>query len=346
MWATLELAPRVFGAIGRALSAPGGKPTPLGCVLGAYLVVYPLVFFFYGPDGSGIAVWYADPLFLTVWISLTIFHVACGLAAFRSLRAVTLLPTGPPSFDRGHLQQLGWTTTAIPASAIRSLRRWSASIATFVALMVLGWTGVMAVMGSFKQFGLGMWVVFLDICFICTAAWWISVKFASALAGAQAQVVVRAAETILASLQRGDAFDDAAWVSKVRDPALRLARVALPLLSKGWGNALGFVGGGFLALAGAFLVFIMALMSQDDPARGPMVCLIAMFSAIPCLLADDPANVSSEAQRLRGILNRIINHDLGLDPIITPLLTTLARENTDQGIGALAWCLCTPTHPR
>jgi hypothetical protein len=66
-----------------------------------------------------------------------------------------------------------------------------------------------------------------------------------------------------------------------------------------------------------------------------MICLTAMFSAIPCLLADDPANVSSEAQRLRGILNRIINHDLSLDPIVTPLLATLARENNDQGIGAL-----------
>ena len=112
------------------------------------------------------------------------------------------------------------------------------------------------------------------------------------------------------------------------------------------GNALGFVGGGFLALACAFLVMIVVFMPEGESSRGPLLYLTAMFSAIPCMLADDPANVSSDAQRLRGILNRIINHDLSLDPIVTPLLTTLARENNDQGIGALARCLCKFTHPR
>jgi hypothetical protein len=351
-WATLELATRVFGAIGRALSAPDGKPTPFGRILEAFLVVYPLVFFFFGFDGSGITTMYADPVFLTVWVGLTIFFVACGPCAFRSVRAVTLLPTGPPRFDRGHLEQLGWTTTAIPASAISSLRRWSAAIITLVVLMVLGLTGTFIATGELSPrkndfIGVVMWIGFLDICFIGVAAWWISVKIASALANAQVLTVAHAAEAVLTSLRHGDAFDDAAWITTVRDPSLRLARVTLPLLSKGWGNALGFVGGGFLALACAFLVLVISGFIQDAAMRGPLVWLSAMFSAIPCMLADDPANVSSKAHELRGILNRIINHDLSLDLIVAPLLATLARENNDQGIGARsARCFYAPARPR
>ena len=53
---------------------------------------------------------------------------------------------------------------------------------------------------------------------------------------------------------------------------------------------------------------------------------------MPALLADDPANVSSEASRLRATLNKIVNHDLNHDAAITPLLQTLARENREQGI--------------
>ena len=54
-------------------------------------------------------------------------------------------------------------------------------------------------------------------------------------------------------------------------------------------------------------------------------------------LADDPADVSSEADRLRATLNKIINHDLSHDAAITPLLQTLALSHaTSETLWQLA----------
>ena len=98
---------------------------------------------------------------------------------------------------------------------------------------------------------------------------------------------------------------------------------------KGWGQGLGRIAVGFLAVAAWFLM--LTVIFTDDRMFSVIIVVALIFGTVPVLLADDPAEVSSEAARLRATLNKIINHNLSHDAAITPLLQTLARENNDQG---------------
>jgi len=164
--------------------------------------------------------------------------------------------------------------------------------------------------------------------------WFLSLRFASAVARQEATNVLRAATTV-------DPTDSAAWDAKVQRPAFELEHL-FRSVSEGWGRGLFGLALSFWGMAlGIFANVVNApYMAAHDSDYGPggtlhrYLLIITIMAAIPVLLAADIAATSSRCDLLSDSLNAVaISHGPECHLRLDYLETRLRRMNRGQGLG-------------
>ena len=157
--------------------------------------------------------------------------------------------------------------------------------------------------------------------------WWLSLKCASALGNRRVDEVRTAVKALLS--QR-DPPDDLTWRATVEGPSLGLASTTLPLLTKGWGNALGCV-----AIGHASLALLLGMQTYSIASAGQKLDLVGiailvatiLVATLPVLVALEPAQISSHCDTLRGKLTAMRCKDPKSYERVEPLYDTLRLVN-------------------
>eukprot|EP01045_Picozoa_sp_COSAG04_P003359 COSAG04_NODE_136_length_23756_cov_16.820645_6_plen_399_part_00 len=261
---------------------------------------------------------------ITVWVwSLSLWRL--GLPA--TLRRVTA--------RGGELEQLGAGTARISVSAHRALRvaavpKWCFliilfSLTTLTYSLITKIGGVSAMSGRVLTAQYVFWGVMLSfwaqlVLCLTFPAWWQSLELAATLV---ADAVVEVKKLILRHGPR-----DPEWESEVIPAVLRLVDETLPLLSNGWGTALGLAFVGFWFEALAFVAQLLETGEQNN------IFPMLVFAVTPVWIAQGAAAASTRCADLTNALNRKRKEDPTYDgPLINVVQDILDHENTDQGIG-------------
>jgi hypothetical protein len=337
------------GRLGPWLSTPEGAPTALSYALYGTLGGETVVWLFFGYDGLGIFNMLGcdglgscslDDAVAAAALALHLGFfvvIAAYTLVFHALRCVTRTAEAG-----GQLALLGLGTARVPTSAARSLERWRRLVRLVTWGLAVVFSGLAVQLALVTD---GVQRVLHPLLFVTTAAgsvvigqWWLTLQLAVALTNDEAKPVAAAAT---AAAQCEAELDDEQWRRTIEEPAQKLARVTLPLLSEGWGPSLVAVMIGLGAYAiglGAFL-YELPQFFWDDPVWGPVLrvmagCVVA-GAALPVLLALAPAGVSTACDELTDSLTDL--HAKG-DPArqyqrMIPLETILDRANRKQGIG-------------
>eukprot|EP01046_Picozoa_sp_COSAG06_P050408 COSAG06_NODE_7977_length_2313_cov_6.997098_1_plen_700_part_10 len=332
------------GRLGPWLSTPEGAPTALSYVTYGLLGGETVVFLFFGGDGRGIfnmlgcdglgscslddAVAAAD---LAHYLGTCVL-LASFTCVFHGLRCVTRTAEAG-----GQLALLGLGTACVPTSAARNLQRWRWLVRLVTWGLAVGFSGlamqfVLITQGATRVLH-ALFFIAAALGFVVIGQWWLTLRLAVALTNDEAKAVAAAAE---AAAERETELDDEQWRRTIEEPAQKLARVTLPLLSEGWGPSLGAVMAGLGASAiGWGATVYKSPLAWDDPVFRVIVGLVVVVAALPVLFALAPAGVSTACDELTDSLTDL--HTKG-DPArqyerMTPLETILDRANRKQGIG-------------
>jgi hypothetical protein len=158
-----------------------------------------------------------------------------------------------------------------------------------------------------------------------------TLKIASILSGQDVTEVIQDA--------RKHAPSDPLWAETVAQPALRLATHTMPVLSDGYGKAVGlFTATFWLASLGSLTMFL------ENYSPGILgFCLL--FAFMPLVAALDVAHTSTYCDHLREELNRQRLGDLSHHLILEAVEQALDRLNQKQGLGfVVSTPLCLPVY--
>ena len=304
------------GRLGPWLSTAEGAPTRLSKAVYLWTLGVGVLYLFFGMDGRGVfnklgcenkltahdaanmnfsrvggcdldAV--ADVYELFQHACICIYLCGTGVPTFHSLRMVTRRGGAG-----GQLHLLGAHDARISPAASRSLLRWAWSI------RVVGGTVSFLFCGfAFYFFTMVPWPMnvaasslsgYVGVNTFITGIWWLSLKRGSALGARRVSKVRRAVIAVLSARRMPD---DVAWQATVESPALSLASTTLPLLTNGWGNALGATAVGWTAMAVYMVTAVASGTASGSSGVLAAAWVLAFFlAAMPVMMAYTSRQIS------------------------------------------------------
>ena len=327
--------PPEFALVGRLLSTRDGAPSPLFRFLQIALVLSCMLDIIETPSTAAHAVGMAGPNAL-----LYVRGAFGGVARMGFL--FNLGDMRRTLHQGGILSRLeGLGGGQIRASTRRSLSRWRVALcvpAVFLATYIPAQSSIprlliadSATAAALQLTGL---IILTTVLPAIMTVWFLSLRFASAVARQEATNVLRAATTV-------DPTDSATWDAKVQRPAFELEHL-FRSVSEGWGRGLFGLALSFWGMAlGIFANVVNApYLAAHDSDYGPdgtlhrYLLIIAIVAAIPVLLAADIAATSSRCDLLSDSLNAVaISHGPECHLRLDYLETRLRRMNRGQGLG-------------
>lgn len=283
-----------------------------------------------GSVGAGVMVWSVWDVDLNyVFFAVSMLTCVQGFAfALESLRDLVRPQTGAlAALARAAGEEGDGAAITITADALDSLVRWRRGVYGFAgvwccllgSVMLAELTSGKPLKDIVHAMSMLLWLFSVGPVF---AGWYMSLRLACALANERvAQLTHAVSNPATATMTTAE------WDTAIRDPAVELAEVTMPALSR-WGAPAAAIGGGF----GVFALGVLnwALMSGDSPAFVLSFLLIGAVFAVVLV----PAGVSTKCELLIGTLNQLRKSaDRRIQGHISQLESFLTSCNREQGIG-------------